>query len=148
MIEQTIKDQPQRDRALDETASFIVQAPAGSGKTELLTLRYLKLLSKCSTPESVLAITFTRKAAAEMRNRVIKMLRWGRQLKNLSQSEGQQGIQNPVDTRLHKTQLSIVTEALKTNEKYNWDLEEKKLISMYKSITLVNLFPAAPFNSI
>ena len=127
MIEQTIKDQPQRDRALDETASFIVQAPAGSGKTELLTLRYLKLLSKCSTPESVLAITFTRKAAAEMRNRVIKMLRWGRQLKNLSQSEGQQGIQNPLDTRLHKTQLSIVTEALKTNEKYNWDLDRNPL---------------------
>ena len=61
MIEQMIKDQPQRDRALDAKTSFIVQAPAGSGKTELLTLRYLKLLSKCNSPESVLAITFTRK---------------------------------------------------------------------------------------
>lgn len=127
MIEQMIKDQPQRDRALDAKTSFIVQAPAGSGKTELLTLRYLKLLSKCNSPESVLAITFTRKAAAEMRNRVIEMLRWGKQLKNLSQGEDQQGIKNPVDTPLRKTQLSIVTEALKTNEKYNWNLDRNPL---------------------
>jgi ATP-dependent exoDNAse (exonuclease V) beta subunit len=69
-----ISDRKQREAALDVTRSFIVQAPAGSGKTDLLVKRFAKLLGVVQKPEEIVAITFTIKAAAEMRQRVLKQI--------------------------------------------------------------------------
>jgi len=97
-----------RVRAL-ELASFIVEAPAGAGKTELLTQRYLKLLATVNEPEEIIALTFTNKAAAEMRNRI---------LLSLENAQNQ-----TIETAAHKLKTRELANAalLQSNTK-SWDI--------------------------
>ena len=69
------QDEQARTAAADPTASILLEAPAGAGKTAVLTQRFLRLLCTVEDPGEILAITFTRKAAAEMHARVTRALR-------------------------------------------------------------------------
>ena len=78
MMDDRPLDQEARDRALSPQGSFHLEAPAGSGKTSVLLARFLTLLARVDAPEAMLALTFTRKAAGELRSRVMDLL-WRRQ---------------------------------------------------------------------
>jgi ATP-dependent helicase/nuclease subunit A len=70
-----LPDAAARERAVDPSHNVVLEASAGTGKTHVLVDRYLNLLSRGVDPANILAITFTRKAAAEMRERILKELR-------------------------------------------------------------------------
>ena len=106
-----VPDLEQRGRALDPWRSFIVQAPAGSGKTELLIQRFLALLAGVRRPEEIAAITFTIKAAAEMRNRVFAALRAARD-------------EPQPEAPHHALTWSLARAALERNDALGWKLEE------------------------
>jgi len=100
-----------RNESLNPRKSFIVEAPAGSGKTELLIQRYLKLLGGVSQPEEILAMTFTRKAAGEMKGRIIEAL-------NLAQDI------SPPKEEPDQTTWNLAQVALERNKKFGWRLLE------------------------
>jgi ATP-dependent helicase/nuclease subunit A len=102
-------DEPQRQAALDPTRSFTVRAPAGSGKTELLIQRFLRLLAVVTKPESIVAITFTRKAAGEMLDRVLGALR-----------DAQAG--SPVAKPHMQATRELALEVLQRDRELAWDL--------------------------
>ena len=104
-----IPDLAERAEALDPARSFIVQAPAGSGKTGLLVQRYLRLLSLVERPENVVAMTFTRKAAAEMKERVEDALR-----------AAQEGSAAEGDYNIRTRELALAV--LQQNHRQGWQL--------------------------
>lgn len=107
-----IIDTDERQQAIDPECSFIVQAPAGSGKTELLIQRLLTLLTRVQQPEAIVAITFTRKAAAEMQQRIIDTLQ---QAQNLSQTIDT--LEQPL-----KQRLQLAQQVLHQDQRLGWHL--------------------------
>jgi ATP-dependent helicase/nuclease subunit A len=101
-------DAENRLRAI-EPGSFIVEAPAGAGKTELLTQRYLKLLAIVNEPEEIVAITFTNKAAAEMRSRILSSLQ-----------DADDGA--PIDKPHKQLTRELALQALQRSHAQAWDL--------------------------
>jgi ATP-dependent helicase/nuclease subunit A len=103
--EDLLADHHARRRAVDPQRSVILQAPAGSGKTTVLIERLLVLLAQAQAPEEILAITFTRKAAAEMALRVAQALGGPGELaaavRARSQDRGWQLLENPARLRIH-----------------------------------------------
>ena len=109
------RDIAHRSLALDVRQSFLVQSPAGSGKTELLIQRYLALLGIVERPEQVLAMTFTRKAAAEMRARIVDALREAAELP----ADGP----TPAATSDHHARTrALAAAALARDRAHGWDL--------------------------
>lgn len=101
-------DAAARQAAINPQRSFVVQAPAGSGKTELLTDRILALLTTVHKPEEIIAITFTRKAASEMHARV---------LSKLAAASG------PCpDDAYRRRSWELARQALRRNDEKGWEL--------------------------
>lgn len=105
----TIIDIAQRQKATDPTRSYLVQAPAGSGKTEMLSQRFLRLLSTVKAPEQIIALTFTRKAASEMRERIILALKRA--------ASGEEP-QSPHQQQTHDFAQAVLIQ----DNKYQWQL--------------------------
>ncbi len=70
-----LRDAAARAFAVDPANNVVLEASAGTGKTTVLVSRYVNLLRAGVDPSNILAITFTRQAAAEMRDRIIRQLR-------------------------------------------------------------------------
>lgn len=70
----TPSDAAAREAAIDPRRQVLLRASAGTGKTTVLTERYLALLKCGVSPRNILALTFTRKAAAEMKDRILGRL--------------------------------------------------------------------------
>jgi ATP-dependent helicase/nuclease subunit A len=78
-----VPDAEARRNAVDPAQNIVLEASAGTGKTRVLVERYVNLIRAGVEPDHVLAITFTRKAAAEMRQRIIERLKDASRLSEL-----------------------------------------------------------------
>ena len=79
-----------RAHAVDPRRNVVLEASAGTGKTSVLVDRYVNLLLAGVDPEHILAITFTRKAAAEMRERIVERVQEATRLSRFDRARGRE----------------------------------------------------------
>ncbi|MDG1820139.1 MAG: UvrD-helicase domain-containing protein, partial [Porticoccaceae bacterium] len=127
-----VRDADQRQLALDPTQSFIVSAPAGSGKTGLITQRVLRLLCSVENPEEILCITFTRKAAGEMSSRIHSAL--------------QAAAFEPRPSDSYEAQIwDLAAKAVARNNQLGWNLLEMPGRLLIKTIDGFSRYIASQF---
>ena len=128
VVDQQLADGEARLAAIDPYHSFIVQAPAGSGKTSLLTQRYLALLSQVTEPEQIVAMTFTQKAAAEMQERIVEALKSG--LEPL-----------PAEANIYQQNTwHLARLALQQNDRQQWNLLQNPQRLRLRTIDSLNAY--------
>ncbi|WP_370626039.1 UvrD-helicase domain-containing protein [Polynucleobacter sp. 71A-WALBACH] len=96
------------DIACDPNRSVIVSACAGSGKTWLLVTRMARLLLAGAKPQEILALTFTRKAAQEMRDRLYRLL------EEFSQSSDKQLMHHLTERGLNANEAKLLLPTAKS----------------------------------
>ena len=128
-----VSDLAQRQQAIDISKSILLQAPAGSGKTELLSQRILALLAVVKKPEQILALTFTNKAAEEMRTRVIENLLLANAV--LSQSKSLADFED-----YQQQTIKLAQHALNNSNSQSWDLINNPGRLQIKTIDSFSLF--------
>ena len=123
-----LEDGHARFSGVNPQQSYIVQAPAGSGKTSLLSQRFLALLSQVEYPEQIVAMTFTKKAAAEMRERIIEALQFGLQAYP----------ENAI--LMHQNTWKLANKALQRDQEKGWNLIQNANRLRIKTIDGMNSY--------
>lgn len=116
----------QREAALHKEGPLLIVAGAGAGKTKTITHRILNLIKEGVSPNNILAVTFTNKAAKEMRDRIVKSI------ENIAKDQDS----TPFISTFHSLGVYIIKEnarALGLN-KYFSILDEGDSISIIKEI--------------
>lgn len=122
--------------------SFVVSASAGSGKTYQLSQRYLRLVAAGADPSEILTVTFTRKAAAEMQERIfsdaVSVLASPKQAENLDR-EMQQFCQMAAQYYSHLRPPRTAIEAAEAILTFSQSLKIQTIDSLFQE--LVQRFP-------
>jgi ATP-dependent exoDNAse (exonuclease V) beta subunit len=128
-----IDDLQVRREAVESPQSILLQAPAGSGKTTVLVQRLLARLAEVERPEQVLAVTFTRKAAAEMRERVLKAL---------AIAEGNESLGAAASDSERQT-VVLAQRALDHGRRQGWNLADNPSRLRIQTVDALNRWMAA-----
>lgn len=122
-------NEKQREAAIHMNGPLLIVAGAGAGKTKTITHRIVNLIKEGVAPESILAVTFTNKAAKEMRERITNKIK-----KHSNGPEEQSG--NPFVSTFHSLGVYIIKENARMLglTKYFTILDESDANSMIKDI--------------
>ena len=125
----------QKEAAIHQDGPLLIVAGAGAGKTKTITHRIVNLIKNGIAPEKILAVTFTNKAAKEMRDRILKAIGKNLPLANFGPHE------IPFISTFHALGVYIIKENARTLglTRYFSILDEGQAITIIKDIIKDNL---------